>query len=60
MGDKQKALEFLYREQRAAKIALGRAEDKPNVTAEEITNLEKKIAAIDWLIPLAIKEEDTP
>lgn len=60
MSDRQKALDYLYHELKCAKVALGRAERKQNVTAEEITNLENKIAAIDWLIPLAIKEEDTP
>lgn len=58
MSERQNALEYLYKELRAAKIALGRAEGKQNVTPEEIANLEKKIAALDWLIPLAIKGED--
>lgn len=52
------ALRFLYRELKSAKIALGRAESRPGVTAEELANLERKIAAIDWILPLVIKEDD--
>lgn len=56
MDIQQKALSFLYGELRRAKIALGRAEGKPNVQREEIESLQSKIEAIDWLIPLAIAE----
>lgn len=52
------ALEWLYRELKRAKIALGHAESRPGVTREELDNLEQKIAAIDWMIPLVIKAED--
>jgi hypothetical protein len=52
------ALSFLYRELRAAKIALGHAESKPNVSHEELDNLQKKIDAIDWMIPIVIREDD--
>ena len=57
---REDALRFLYRELKAAKIALGRAETRPGVTADELENLERKIAAIDWILPLVIsaKEED--
>lgn len=51
------ALSFLYRELRAAKIALGRAEGRPGVTREELDNLQKKIDAIDYLTPLAVTAE---
>lgn len=54
---REDALEFLYRELKSAKIALGRAETRPGVTAEELENLERKIAAIDWILPLVIKED---
>ena len=53
----EKALSFLYRELRAAKIALGQAEGRKGVTPEELLNLENRIEAIDWLIPLVLKEE---
>ena len=51
------ALHFLYKQLREAKIALGRAENRPGVTQEELDNLERKIAAIDWMIPLVINAE---
>lgn len=56
---REDALRFLYKSLKDAKNALGRAEGRPGVTAEELDNLERKIAAIDWIIPLVIaaKEE---
>lgn len=59
MTTRERALKFLYTQLRAAKIALGNAETRPGVTREELDNLEAKIEAIDWLIPLAIKEKET-
>lgn len=53
------ALSFLYRELRVAKIALGRAEGRPGVTWEELDNLQKKIDAIDWILPIVIREDGT-
>lgn len=55
---REKALKWLYRELKSAKIALGRAEGRPGDNLLEIGNLNAKIDAIDWLIPLAIKAED--
>lgn len=52
------ALRFLYKHLREAKIALGMAENRPGVTREELDNLERKIAAIDWMIPLVINAEE--
>lgn len=49
MTTEEKALSFLYGELRKAKIALGRAEGKPN-SAEERENLQNKIEAIDWIL----------
>jgi hypothetical protein len=50
MTTQEKALSFLYGELRKAKIALGRAEYKPNVDREELENLQSKIDAIDWIL----------
>lgn len=50
LSQQEKALSFLYGEQRKAKIALGRAEGKPNVQREEIESLQNKIDAIDWIL----------
>lgn len=58
MSVREDALRFLYKELRLAKTALSHAESKPNVTGEELENLRKKIRAVDWLTPLAIKAED--
>lgn len=55
---REDALRFLYKHLRESKIALGHAESRPGVTREELDNLEQKIAAIDWMIPLVIKAED--
>ena len=55
---REKALKWLYSELKAAKIALGRAEGRTGDNTLEIGNLNAKIDAIDWLIPLAIKAED--
>ena len=55
---REEALRFLYKQLREAKISLGRAENRPGVKQEELDNLERKIAVIDWLIPLAIKAKE--
>lgn len=52
------ALRFLCKSLKEAKIALGRAESRPGVTQEEIENLERKIAAIDWMIPLVMSAKE--
>jgi hypothetical protein len=57
-NNREEALRFLYKQLREAKIALGRAENRPGVKQEELDNLERKIAVIDWLIPLAIKAKE--
>lgn len=58
MTTRERALEYLYRELKKAKIALGQAETRSGVTHEELENLRNKIDAIDYLIPLAIVKED--
>lgn len=55
---RDEALEWLYRELKRAKIALGYAESRPGVTREELDNLQRKIAVIDWMIPLVIKAQE--
>lgn len=49
------ALEWLYKELRSAKIAKGHAERRPGVTKDETDNLDKKIAAVEFLIDLVLK-----
>lgn len=55
---REEALRLLRKQLREAKIALGQAEKKPGVKPEEIANLERKIAVLDWMIPLVIKAEE--
>lgn len=55
---REDALRFLYKHLRESKIALGYAEDRPGVKQEELDNLQRKIAAIDWIIPLVIKAQE--
>lgn len=55
---REDALRFLYKHLRESKIALGHAETRPGVKQEELDNLERKIAAIDWMIPLVIKAQE--
>lgn len=57
-NNREEALRFLYKHLRETKIALGKAENRPGVKQEELDNLERKIAVIDWLIPLAIKAKE--
>lgn len=53
-NNREDALRFLYKNLREAKTALGGAESRPGVTAEELANLKKKIDVIDWIVPLVI------
>ena len=50
------ALTYLYKELKKLKISLAHAEIRKNVTTDEITNIQTKIAAVDYLIGLAQKE----
>lgn len=49
---------MLYKQLREAKLALGYAESKPGVKQEELDNLQRKIAVIDWMIPLVIAAKE--
>ena len=54
----QKSLYYLHKELRNAKISLGHAESKPGAE-DEIRNLEKKIAMLEWTFDriIALPEE---
>lgn len=56
MANRKLALEWLYRELRKAKIALGHAESRPGVTREELDNLQRKIDVLDYMTTLVNKE----
>ena len=55
---REDALRFLYKNLKDAKIALGRAENRPGVKQEELYNLNRKIAVIDFIIPLVIQAKE--
>lgn len=55
---REEALRFLYKALKDAKIALGRAENKPNAKQEELDNLQRKIAVMDFIIPLVIQAKE--
>ena len=56
MNMRQKALKWLDRELKMAKIALGHAESRPGVTREELDNLQRKTDVLDYLTYLVNKE----
>jgi len=58
MSRREDALRFLYKNLKDAKIALGRAENRPGVKQEELDNLQRKIAVIDFIIPLVIQAKE--
>lgn len=51
------ALTYLYKELKFHKIALANAQKRPNVPEEQIKNIENKIATVDYLIGITLKEE---
>lgn len=59
MTTREKALEYLYRELKKSKIALGHAETRAGVTHQELENLQNKIEVLDWLTTLVNKEDVT-
>lgn len=50
----QIALDMLYKAMKATKIAKANAERR-NAKQDELDNLDKKIAAIDWLTEKALE-----
>lgn len=58
MSNREDALRFLYKQLREAKIAYGRAETRPGVKQEELNNLQRKIAVMDFIIPLVIQAKE--
>ena len=50
-----RAMHYLYKKIKRARISIGQAENKPN-SAQEIANLQKKIEVLEWLAGVAIKE----
>lgn len=55
----EKALDYLYRDLKRTRIALGNAERKSGVSQTELDDLNGKIDLIEWLIALVLKEDAT-
>ena len=51
------ALKWLYGQLRRKRVALGRAEEKPNVEPGEIENLQSGIAVIEWLVGIVLERD---
>lgn len=51
------ALKWLYDQLRKKRIALGKAESKPGVSAEEIESLQSSIDVIEWIIGKVLEGE---
>lgn len=51
------ALEWLYRELKRTRIAVGHAEHRPGVTGEELAALTGKIEVLEYLCGLVMKED---
>lgn len=54
------ALKWLYDQLRRKRIAVGKAEGKPNVSALEIENLKSSIEIIEWIIGIVLEQEEEP
>lgn len=55
---RERALKWLYDWLKKKRVALGWAEDKPNVQKEEIDNLNRDIEVIEWIIGKVLEGED--
>ena len=53
---KARALRYLYKKLKHARIALGKAEHKGHA-AEEIASLQNKIEVLEWLSEIAIQKD---
>ena len=47
----------LYKRQKRLKIVYGNAEHRPGVTQDELSNIQRKLDIIDYLIVLVNKED---
>ena len=54
---REKALDWLYRQLKKKRIALGRAETKPNTPKSEMKNIRSDIETIEWIIGELLKGE---
>lgn len=50
------ALDWLYKQLKQKRIALGRAESKPNVNSSEIADIQWAIEILEWIIAEVLKK----
>lgn len=50
------ALSYLYKKLKKARIALAFAESKPGTTQKELDNIQRKIAVLEWITQVVMKE----
>lgn len=51
----EKALAYLYKQIKKKRIALGRAEEKPNRSHSEITDIMQSIEILEYLVGVVLK-----
>ena len=54
--DNYTALEWLYKQLKKKRVALGNAESKPNVNGGEIEDIEYAIETIEWIIAVVLEK----
>ena len=54
----RQALEWLYKQLKQKRIALGNAENKPNVKESEINDIKSSLNTIEWIIGEVLKGEE--
>lgn len=56
--NRETALKWLYSQLRRKRIALGKAEDKMNVSPLELESLASAIEVIEWIIGVVLEGKD--
>lgn len=55
---RQQALEWLYKQLRKKRQALGTADKRPGCTAEELANLQRHIEIIEYICGVVLAKEE--
>lgn len=54
MSQREKAQEWVEKQIRKTRVAIGNAESKPNVSHTELANLNDTLATLEWLSQLVL------
>ena len=54
--DNYTALEWLYKQLKKKRVALGNAESKPNANYSEVRNIKRAIDTIEWIIAVVLEK----